>query len=410
MKKLAMLAVVALAALTAQAQEVFKQVSGIKDYAEAYKLVQAKAPGLSAEERAKCYNAVVDLAMKKVEKENGIILNNQMAEQLRSKIEPFDTVGLYDAMRTALICGKLCDEADQQPNEKGKIAPKFHKKNAERLYARRFHLINAVMYYQAKSDDITLDFLGTYTESSAYPLFAEQDKSQDDQLGQMAFFAARYAYIAKKYDQADKYCDIAMQDPQYASDAMNIKLLGMQEQLKTRNDSITYVDKLKAMYAADESNETIFGIICSMLTAMNETQALDAFVDAKLAKDPQNFTALAMKGQASLDAQKWDDAISYLQKAANVQPQNAAAPGLIGYSYMAKAKDMAETAGNKMTDAQEKEILGVYDQAITWLEKARDLDTDRQFKSIWAYPLYNCCYIVYGEDHAKTKAAEGNVR
>ena len=409
MKKLTMLALAAVFSASAFAQDVYKQISKIKDYKEAYNLLQANLGSLSAEEKAKCYNALVDLALDKVAKEQGTITSHQMAEQLKTKVEPYDTVGLYDAVMQALENGLACDEFDMQPNEKGKVKPKFHKSNGDRLYPIRFHLVNAGIYYQTSNPELSYKYLATYVESADYPLFKEQDKSKDPYLTQMAYYAARDAYFAKDYAKAEKYADVAMQDTAMSKDALQLKLAIMQNQLKTHEDTLNYVAKLKDIYAKDENNDVVFSTICSMLISISDKAGLNEIVQAKLAKDPNNFTALAMQGQAYMSDSKWDDAISSFNKAATAQPDNVAILASVGNCYMYKAQETAEKAlanGKTLTPDAEKEIVGIYEQAIGYLEKAKDLDKTMQFKSFWAYSLYTCCYRALGPDDAKTKEAE----
>ena len=409
MKKLTMLALAAVFSASAFAQDVYKQISKIKDYKEAYNLLQANLGSLSAEEKAKCYNALVDLALDKVAKEQGTITSNQMAEQLKTKVEPYDTVGLYDAVMQALENGVACDEFDMQPNEKGKVKPKFHKSNGARLYPIRFHLVNAGIYYQTSNPELSYKYLATYVESADYPLFKEQDKSKDPYLTQMAYYAARDAYFAKDYAKAEKYADVAMQDTAMSKDALQLKLAIMQNQLKTHEDTLNYVAKLKDIYAKDENNDVVFSTICSMLISISDKAGLNEIVQAKLAKDPNNFTALAMQGQAYMSDSKWDDAISSFNKAATAQPDNVAILASVGNCYKYKAQETEEKSlanGKTLTPDAEKEIVGIYEQAIGYLEKAKELDKTMQFKSFWAYSLYTCCYRALGPDDAKTKEAE----
>ena len=409
MKKLTMLALAAVFSASAFAQDVYKQLSKIKDYKEAYNLLQANLGSMSAEDKAKCYNVLVDLAYGKVVKEQGTITENQMAEQFGTKVVPYDTVGLYDAVLQALENGVACDEFDMQPNEKGKIKPKFHNSNAERLYPIRYHLINAGIYYQTTNEALSYKYLATYVESADYPLFKEQDKSKDANLTQIAYYAARSAYFAKDYAKAEKYADIALADTAVAEEALQVKLAVMQSQLKTHEDTLTYISKLKDLYAKDESNEMIFSTICSMYISINDKTALNEIVKAKLAKEPNNFTALAMTGQSYMNEHKWDDAIAALSKAGAVQPENVAVIASIGNSYMYKAQEAVELAtqgGKRLTPEVEAQILDIYKQAISYLEKAKNLDTTMQFKSVWAYSLYTCCYRALGPDDAKTKEAE----
>ena len=378
-------------------------------YKEAYNLLQTNLGSLSAEEKAKCYNVLVDLAYDKVVKEQGTITENQMAAQLGTKVAPYDTVGLYDAVLQAIENGVTCDEFDMQPNEKGKVKPKFHKSNAERLYPIRYHLINAGIYYQTTNEALSYKYLATYVESADYPLFKEQDKSKDTNLTQIAYYAARSAYFAKDYAKAEKYADIALADTAVAQEALQVKLAVMQSQLKTHEDTLTYISKLKELYSKDESNEMIFSTICSMYISINDKTGLNEIVKAKLATDPNNFTALAMTGQAYMNDHKWDDAIAALSKAESVQPENVAVVASIGNSYMYKAQEAVELAtqgGKRLSPETEAQIIDIYKQAISYLEKAKNLDTTMQFKSVWAYSLYTCCYRALGPDDAKTKEAE----
>lgn len=409
MKKLTMLALAVVFSTSAFAQDVYKQLSKIKDYKEAYNLLQTNLGSLSAEEKAKCYNVLVDLAYDKVVKEQGTITENQMAAQLGTKVAPYDTVGLYDAVLQAIENGVTCDEFDMQPNEKGKVKPKFHKSNAERLYPIRYHLINAGIYYQTTNEALSYKYLATYVESADYPLFKEQDKSKDTNLTQIAYYAARSAYFAKDYAKAEKYADIALADTAVAQEALQVKLAVMQSQLKTHEDTLTYISKLKELYSKDESNEMIFSTICSMYISINDKTGLNEIVKAKLATDPNNFTALAMTGQAYMNDHKWDDAIAALSKAESVQPENVAVVASIGNSYMYKAQEAVELAtqgGKRLSTETEAQIIDIYKQAISYLEKAKNLDTTMQFKSVWAYSLYTCCYRALGPDDAKTKEAE----
>lgn len=409
MKKFMTLAVASILSMSAFAQDVYKQISKIKDYNEAYNLLKSNLSNMSAEQKAKCYNKLVDLAYEKVVNEQATITSNQMAAQLNTKVEPYDTIGLYNAVMQALENGVLCDEFDNQPNDKGKVKPKFHKSNGDRLYPIRFHLINAGIYYQNKDEALAYKNLATYVDSNDYPLFKEQDKSTDASLTQMAYYAARFAYFAKEYGKAEKYADIAIKDTAMADDALQLKLAVMQNQLKSHEDTLNYVNKLKSIYANDENNDMVFSTICSMLISLNDKAGLSEFVKVKLAKDPNNFTALAMSGQANMNEHKWDEAIADLSKAASKQPENVAVLASIGNSYMYKAQEAAERAtanGKKLSPEAENAIIDVYKKAIEFLEKAKSLDKEMQYKTVWAYSLYTCCYRIYGADDPKTKEME----
>lgn len=406
MKKLTMLALAAVFSASAFAQDVFKQISKIKDYKEAYNLIQSNLGSMSAEEKAKCYNKLVDISYEKVIKEQGTETENQMAKQFGKETVPYDTVGLYDAVLKAIEDGVTCDEFDNQPNEKGKVKPKFHKSNSDRLYGIRGQLINAGIYYQNKDEALSYKYLAIYVESADYPLFKEQDKSKDLNLTTMAYYAARAAYFAKDYARGEKFADIALNDTAVGKDALQVKLAIMQSQLKSHEDTLTYITKLKDIYAKDESNDMIFSTICSMYISINDKANLSELIKTKLAKDPNNFTALAMNGQSYMNEHKWDEAIAELTKASAVQPENVAIVASIGNCYLFKAQEAIASATQSGKTMSQEEKNQLYAPALEYLEKAKSIDKDMQFKSVWGYSLYNCCYNLYGAEDPKTKEAE----
>ena len=76
MKKFMTLAVASILSMSAFAQDVYKQISKIKDYNEAYNLLKSNLSNMSAEQKAKCYNKLVDLAYEKVVNEQATITSN----------------------------------------------------------------------------------------------------------------------------------------------------------------------------------------------------------------------------------------------------------------------------------------------------------------------------------------------
>ena len=56
MKKFMTLAVASILSMSAFAQDVYKQISKIKDYNEAYNLLKSNLSNMSAEQKAKCYS------------------------------------------------------------------------------------------------------------------------------------------------------------------------------------------------------------------------------------------------------------------------------------------------------------------------------------------------------------------
>lgn len=408
MKKIMIVALMAAAASTAFAgdSDGLKQILKAKTYEDAENLVKANLNSLeNNEEKAKAYNKLVELSLKPAEK----IVSDIQLNQLAGKQEPYDSVALFTNLGRAFDAANECEKYDQMPNEKGKIKPRFHKSNAEKLYGLRPYLIEAGIYYQKKEDNANAyRFLKGYVDSSIDPLFAEQDKSNDPNLTNIAYYASIFAYQAGDVAAVDKYADIAMKDPEKKADAMNVKLAMAQQGLKNRADSVAYMQKLEGIYANDKNNDMVFGSLVNIYSGLKEDAKLEQLFNEKLAADPNNFTVWAVKGQNAMIAQDLENAVDYFKKALNVQPENTQILTYLGACLLDRASQAEDRAAGKtgrVAPAALEQIMPIYEESRSYLEKAKQLDPGRS-NANWAYPLYRCYYRIYGDNDARTKEAE----
>lgn len=401
MKKLMFAALMLLGTSAAFAgdSDALKAILKAKTYDECSALVKSSLGSLASNaEKAKAYNKLVDLAMQKVSKEQSTINSNQMATQFKQgKVEPYDTVGFYTACRNALEAGLECDKYDQMPNEKGKVSPKFHKANQDRLYGLRLNLINAGQEAGNKNDkDGALANYGMYVESATAPLFKEVDKTKnpDQYLGEVARVAAVYAFQNGKMELADKYVDVAMQDTATYKDALNLKLYLASQQLKSHEDSLNYVNKIADIYAKNKTVE-VFSQYASMLSALKLSDKFYALCDQRLAEVPGDYTATALKGQQEMNEGKMDAAIADFKKAVEAKKDEPIVYTYLGFCINSKAAQIQDPAAQKKA----------FQEGIPYLEKAKELDPKRE-KANWSYPLYQSYYVVYGANDPRTKELE----
>lgn len=400
MKKLMIAAMMLVSASTAFAQDLVKQISKA-DYAAAAEMLKNNLGSLSAEQKAKCYNALVDKNASAFNKAyETFVLNQQLGK--KDKIEYVSTMqGIKDAME--------CDIYDNQPNDKGKVAPKFNKKNAGRLAPNRVLLIFGGQEAQeAGNNDLAYEYYKVYTESGAAPMFEESVKDGKDQnLGQVARVAAVMAYQRKDYASAEKYVDIALKDPEMVKEATNLKLAILGAQLDTKEDSLKYVQKLEGIYAADNNNDAVLSTLCTFYESVGQKDKVLPLVEKKLAADPNNFTALALKGDIQMRNEQLDEAAETLKKALAVCPAESkvALNAAVGDCYFFKAQERVNNYKGQLAPTTKQVFADVFKQAIEYYEYARDLDIDKVEKSRYAYRLYGATDFVYGSDDPKTKAA-----
>ena len=398
MKKLIVAAMMVLGATSAFAgdSDALKAIMKAKTYAEAEALVKQNLGQLANDaEKAKAYNKLVDLGMKDYNDQQSIMQTNQIMK----KNDPVDEKVMNEGAYNALINALECDKYDQLPNAKGKVAPKFADANATRVWGARVQLVNAGQTaVQNNESDNVLKYWGTFLDTEDAPLFANKTKEKEGEkeyLGQVALFAARYAYQAKDPARCEKYCDIAMKDEKQAKDALNLKLYVMKDGLKTHADSLAYVDKLKAIYAQDETNEVVLDGLNSMFSSLKMEKEQMELLDAAIAKNPNNFVALANKGMVYIQKNDADNAIKCLKQALDAKPDNVVVLTYLGACYNSKAGNLQDPNGRKV----------VYQEAIKVLDKAKELDPEKA-QANWGYTRYQAYYGFYGPTAAETKQAE----
>ena len=403
MRKMMMFALMLAASPVAFAQDAVKEVLKAKTYADAQALVKSNLASMSDADKAKAYNKLVDLSFEKISKEQSVITANQMAEQFKQgKVQPYDTLGFYNALADALTNAVECEKYDQMPNEKGKVKPKFHSANQNRLYNLRVYLVNAGQEAAQKNNSAgVLKYWGLYSTTADTPLFADVANKQPDQyVSQVAGFAARYAIQDKDFAAADKYIDVSLKHAAANSDdykdALSLKFYVAQQQLKTKEDSLAYINKLKEFYAKDTSNDMIMGTLASMYGNMNMKDELKSLVNSRLAADPNSAMAWILKGQAEMNANQWDEAIASFKKVLPIDAKNVVVLTYLGFCINSKA-----AAINGDVPAQK----ALYKESMGYLEQAKELDPNRE-KANWSYPLYQCYYVNYGAADQRTKDLE----
>ena len=398
MKKLIVAAMMVLGATTAFAgdSDALKAVMKAKTYAEAEALLKQNLGQLANDaEKAKAYNKLVDLSMKAYNDQQSIMQTNQIMK----KNDPIDENAMNEGAYNALLNAVECYKYDQLPNAKGKVAPKFGG-NAARVWSARIQLVNAgqTAAQNNKADDV-LKYWGAFLDTETNPLFAsidaKQKESEKEYIGQVALFAARYAYQAKDGARCEKYCDIAMKSEKEAKDALNLKLYVLKDGLKTHADSLSYINKLKDLYAKDANNEVILDGLNSMYSSMRMQKEQEALLDEVLAKNPNSFVALANRGMMFIQRNDADNAIKNLKKALDIKPDNVTVMVYLGACYNSKASALQDPNGRKE----------VYKEAIKVLDKAKELDPEKS-QANWGYTRYQAYYGYYGPTAAETKKAE----
>ena len=412
MRKLfvAALMVLSTSAAFAGDSDALKTILKAKTYAEAESLIKTSINSLASDaEKASAYNHLAQLAWEQFDKQTTAQLENQTAEQMGQKAKNvIDEELMYTSLSQAICAANESYGFDMKPNEKGKVKPRFAEKNAQKMYPVRAYLINGGGFFQGKDDAKAYQLLSQYIESAEYPLFANVKKADDPNLPNAAFFASYMALTNKDYATAEKYAGLALGDAERGADAQKIQLAAMQAQLKNHEDSVAYVGKLEDLLAKNPNDDVVLSTLCALYSNMGQGEKAEKMLDDKLAADPNNYSALMIKGQIESQKKNYDAAAENLEKALAQAPDedtkcvlNAA----VGECYFYKAQERVNNYKGVLSPAAREQFNVVYEKAIQYLEAAKKLDVMKEHKRSWAYPLYGSYYFVKGPEAAETQAA-----
>jgi len=406
----AALMVLSTSAAFAGDSDALKTILKAKTYAEAESLIKTSINSLASDaEKASAYNHLAQLAWEQFDKQTTAQLENQTAEQMGQKAKNvIDEELMYTSLSQAICAANESYGFDMKPNEKGKVKPRFAEKNAQKMYPVRAYLINGGGFFQGKDDAKAFQLLSQYIESAEYPLFANVKKADDPNLPNAAFFASYMALTNKDYATAEKYAGLALGDAERGADAQKIQLAAMQAQLKNHEDSVAYVGKLEDLLAKNPNDDVVLSTLCALYSNMGQGEKAEKMLDDKLAADPNNYSALMIKGQIESQKKNYDAAAENLEKALAQAPDedtkcvlNAA----VGECYFYKAQERVNNYKGVLSPAAREQFNVVYEKAIQYLEAAKKLDVMKEHKRSWAYPLYGSYYFVKGPEAAETQAA-----
>jgi tetratricopeptide (TPR) repeat protein len=409
MKKIMMMAMMAAASMTALAQaDVVKNAKKLFDKGEIDAALQAVQPALSAgenEDKAAAWNLVTEAYYKK--------FTDIQELQLKEKVQPtgatIDEKAMYEALLKAFDAAQKCDEFDNLPNSKGKVKVRFRPAAQQRFQNGRLQCINAGQYlYNQKDFKGAFEAFAAYVNSANAPLFTGVDLTKDNAyLGEVAYFTSLSAYQTKDYPNVVKYAEIAAQDTAKAKDATEILVFAKKETMKTKADTLAYVEMLKKASQQFPNDSRYSAWIGDYYLQSGNSQELLAWGESEIAKNPENKFAYVYKGEALRQMEKFDDAVECYKKAFELDPTYIAAAYQAGVSLNSKAIQLKDQLADKKTGMLTKEnadkVKAILGEAKVYLEKVRELDPNHEQVN-WVYALYQMYYSL--GDKAKADELE----
>ncbi len=405
MKKIMMMALMAVATMTATAQtdavKEAKKLFDKGDLAAALKAAEAATDEGTAADKAAAWNLISEIYYKQ--------FSDIQEIQLKEKVQPtgatIDEKAMNEAATKALEAAMKCDEFDIMPNEKGKVKARFRQASQQKYQNGRLQCIAAGQYfYNQKDYKGAFDAFKLYVESGQSPMFEGIDL-KDQYVNEIAYFASLAAYQSKDYENVSKYAQIALQDTAKAKDATEILVFAKKETMKTAQDTLEYIDMLKKASQQFPKDQRYSAWIGDYYLNSGKNAELAEWAESEIAKNPEDKFAYIYKGEALRLQEKFDEAVECYKKAFELDPNYLVAAYQAGVSLNSKAIKLKDELSDKKTGMLTKvnadKVKAVLTEAKGYLEKVRELDPNHEQVN-WVYALYQIYYNL-GE---KAKADE----
>lgn len=268
-----------------------------------------------------------------------------------------------------------CADLDVKPNEKGKIKPKYQKEIKSMLKQYTNYLVSdGLENFNKKNYESAVNLWGKYLDMPNVPVMQSENLKADTMYNEIKFYTVHAASsIPSKKQEAIKFMEELKNDG-YKAETMYEWLY---EAYKNAGETDKFVKTLQEGIEKFPSNKFLMGsLINYYLESKKENEALN-YLDAAIAKDPQNPQYYLVKGEMFLKQAKFAEAVSICEKATGIDPNSFDAQYYTGFAYIKKAEGMDNAANNiknqKKYLAEKKKVKAEFGKAVPFLENARKI-------------------------------------
>ena len=316
------------------------------------------------------------------------------------KGEPQDLPNMYAALLAMHEYYQKTYEIDHQPNDKGKVRPKFEKKISKAYEDNLLYYINAGGYYMEQKDfKNALKAFQAFREIKRSPLFEGEKIAQPDSNSMMVdFFAIITAYQAGDKQLAIKYGEELKGNGYRQNEVYQILAQTYIEEGDTANYITTMQEGLKLF-----PKEPYYSVnLINTYIVQNKYDEARTFLAQAIELNPENPQLYDVRGKLYEESNE-EEAIKWFSKALEVDPNYVESLCNIGRIYYNKAVEVSDKEEGGMAAAQKKRTA-LLNKALPYLQKAYSINPDA------SYYLLGNIYYALGDNakYEEIQAAHGN--
>ena len=314
---------------------------------------------------------------------NAVSAQYEVANEKLYLKEGYDTVAFFNTTYKMFLAYESLDSIDALPDKKGRIRPKYRKKNAEYLDKYRRNLYNGGLFFiNKKKYESAYDLMDSYLDCAKQPLFEVNKYANDDQLASSAaFWTIVSGYKLNRPDSALKYNELALSNKHYRRRALQY----ISDIYLMKGDTIKYIETLNLGFKENKKSKFFFLRLMDYYNDRNQLDEAMAIVDTALVNDKDNVLFLFAKSNILLNMGCYLKCIAVCDTILKINDTLSDVYYNAGVSYLNLAIGLEKTAVSKRKNR--KQIIDYYKKSLPYMEKYREMRPDDKNK--WAPSLYN---------------------
>lgn len=313
----------------------------------------------------------------------GFIEDQQFSNERTKQVlgqQPNEPV-MYDALISILPYFQKAYDLDQQPNEKGKIKPKYTKDIKGILSANHVYYINGGAYYFDQKDyKKAYDFFDQYLQISDLPMFkGEQVAERDSNFMTVQFYAAVAATQLGDSKLAIEALERAKNTDYRANDVYQYLCYEYEQAKDTVNLEKTLEE---GMVKFPEESYYLMSLINNYIYSNRNDKAIE-YLNTAIAKDPNNPQLYDVMGRVYETGLKdYQNAEKYFSKALEINPEYIESLSNLGRIYYNQGVNKQGEANMINDSKQYQEELAkakeLFKKALPYFEKAHQMKPEER--------------------------------
>ncbi len=327
----------------------------------------------------------------------GDLYQRLFAEELNKAAahQPLDTAKFAKNLYACLDAYEKCNEFDEKQEYVEKNKDNLMRFRTFLMYAGQFFFQNHDFGAAYEAYDAWLSFPQNYKLVANEPSVLNDTVFNADQV---AYYACLAAYQGKYFDKVDAHLEQALK---YGQEAKTVRQLHLMTLLELK-DTLQWINASKK-YATDD--EVVAQNLLAYYAERKDDDASLEFANSLLTVDPDNKIANYSKGVVLFGQEKFEEALPFFVKSAEIDPTFTDAYYNAGVCCCNAGYGINEEIGKKKLtqkeyDAEITKVKDWYRKAEPYFLKLRELEPDNSQR--WASRLKTVYYII-GE---KEKEAE----